>query len=1078
MKTDNRLIQKETVFYCKKDFRLNDENYEAVKEAVNFQNMVGFLTGYYDDRLTIASVSSFFLQSLGYEYDEFMKISKGSLKNIFYGENQSFLEVERFKKIHGTGEGQMINKADAPVYVKMYKADSVDENGQVFWVLSVQTDWVQQNLKLINNVLQSGMWYFDFDTKGDIKEVFWSHEFRRMLGYHDILDFPNKFNVWVDNIYPDDRKKALSLLKEVTADISDNKKYNIEYRMKMSDGSYQWFSTNAETIRRRDGSPLRMVGTFVNIEEQREHELFVKKSDAFHRAYTESNICEYYVNLKDNTFDSLKVEDSLLGIFEKSTTWDELIRAYIDKFVCEEDKSAVALIYNRAYMLEKFNDGKHELSIECHIKINGEKRLVRNVVMPGEENHTSRYAMIFVRDITEARKEADEIREITRKNVVMDKLLQGTIRLVDRFAMCNLKKDTYKVYSILPTDSIYGSIGSYDEFVDVISSQYKVVSEKHTMKELLSKDMLYDIFDSTDDIYKFEYCTRDETVFKNMAVIPISRTEDNVVENIMLIVQDITQEKKMEIESRKALKDAYEAANRANHSKTEFLSNMSHDIRTPMNAIVGMTAIAGANIDNKERVIDCLGKITKSSRHLLSLINEVLDMSRIESGKLTLSEEDFNLAELVDNLITMTKNDIEAHHHNFEVRVGKIYHENVFGDSLRIQQIITNVMSNAVKYTPDGGNIIFSIDEKHDKSKNIGCYEFTIEDNGIGMTREFQKIIFEPFTRANDKRTSKIQGTGLGMTIVRNIVNMMNGHIKIESEPGKGSKFTITIFLKLQDEEKEQIEELLDLPVLVVDDDELCCENAINILDDIGIDGEWTTSGEKAVELTKRRHEIDEDYFSIIVDLKMPGMNGIETARQIRKIVGKDVTIIVLTAYDYSQIEDEARAAGVDEFITKPLFRSRLISMFENIIKGKPGKSATKYLSGLSKSDYSGKHILLVEDNELNREIAKEIIGMTGAVVDTAENGKEAVEKVAGMPENYYGLVFMDIQMPVMNGYEAAAAIRGLDDKTKAAIPIVAMTANAFAEDIMLAKNAGMNEHMAKPLDINKLNDTLRRWLH
>ena len=283
---------------------------------------------------------------------------------------------------------------------------------------------------------------------------------------------------------------------------------------------------------------------------------------------------------------------------------------------------------------------------------------------------------------------------MTRQNAVMDKLIHGTIRLVDHFAMCNPRENTYKVYSILPNDSTYGSIGNYDEFINGISSQYKVISEKQTMKEILSLEHLNKVFDSIEDIYKFEYCSLDERIFKNMAVILLSKTKDNDIENIMLIVQDITNEKKMEIESRKALKDAYEAANRANHSKTEFLSNMSHDIRTPMNAIVGMTAIAGANIDDKDRVIDCLGKITKSSRHLLSLINEVLDMSRIESGRLTLSEEDFNLPELIDNLIAMTKNDIEIHNHNFEVRVGKIYHENVSGDSMRIQQIIINVMSN------------------------------------------------------------------------------------------------------------------------------------------------------------------------------------------------------------------------------------------------------------------------------------------------------------------------------------------------------------------------------------------------
>lgn len=273
MQTDNRLIQKETVFYCDKDFKLSDENYNAVKEAVNFYNLVGFLSGYYDEKLSIACVSSYFLQSLGYEYDEFMEISSGSFKNIFYGENQSFLDVERFKKIHGIGEGRMINKADAPVYVRMYKADSVDEYGNRLWVLSVQTDWVQQNLKLINNVLKSGMWYFDFDMKGNITDVFWSHEFRRMLGYHDVLDFPNTIEMWMENIYPEDREMVISMLQEAAADIHDCKKYNAEYRM--------------------------------------------RKIDAFHRAYTESNICEYYVNLKDNTFDSLKVENSLLGLFEK-----------------------------------------------------------------------------------------------------------------------------------------------------------------------------------------------------------------------------------------------------------------------------------------------------------------------------------------------------------------------------------------------------------------------------------------------------------------------------------------------------------------------------------------------------------------------------------------------------------------------------------------------------------------------------------------------------------------------------------------------------------------------------------------
>ena len=539
---------------------------------------------------------------------------------------------------------------------------------------------------------------------------------------------------------------------------------------------------------------------------------------------------------------------------------------------------------------------------------------------------------------------------------------------------------------------------------------------------------------------------------------------------------DVSQEKKAEIESHKALKDAYRAAENASRAKTEFLSNMSHDIRTPMNAIIGLTAIAGANIESQDRVVECLGKITKSSRHLLGLINEVLDMARIESGRMSLAEEDFSLPELVDNLLTLTKPAIDEHHHQLEVHVEHIEHEAVCGDSLRIQQIFVNLMSNAVKYTPDGGNITLTIKEKPNGFSELGCYEFSIEDNGIGMTPEFQKIMFEPFSRADDHRTTKVQGTGLGMAIARNIVNLMNGDIQVESAPNKGTKITVTVYLKLQENEKEQEKELLDLPVLVVDDDKTCCESTVATLQEIGIAGEWVLIGKEAVERCAARHKTGRDYFAVILDWKMPEMDGIATARRIRECVGEDVTIIILTSFDFSEIEEEARAVGVNAFMAKPLFRSRLTATLRQFTSGKKEKNARNYLEDFAKENYAGKRILLVEDNELNREIATEIIGMTGVTIDIAENGKIAVEKVMEAPEKWYDLIFMDIQMPIMNGYEATAAIRALTG-SRGKVPIIAMTANAFAEDVQLAKNTGMNEHIAKPLDLNKLNDVLKQWL-
>lgn len=539
---------------------------------------------------------------------------------------------------------------------------------------------------------------------------------------------------------------------------------------------------------------------------------------------------------------------------------------------------------------------------------------------------------------------------------------------------------------------------------------------------------------------------------------------------------DVSQEKKAEIESHKALKDAYRAAENASRAKTEFLSNMSHDIRTPMNAIIGLTAIAGANIESQDRVVECLGKITKSSRHLLGLINEVLDMARIESGRMSLAEEDFSLPELVDNLLTLTKPAIDEHNHQLEVHVEHIEHEAVCGDSLRIQQVFVNLMSNAVKYTPDGGNITLTIKEKPNGFSELGCYEFSIEDNGIGMTPEFQKIMFEPFSRADDHRTTKVQGTGLGMAIARNIVNLMNGDIQVESAPNKGTKITVTVYLKLQENEKEQEKELLDLPVLVVDDDKTCCESTVATLQEIGIAGEWVLTGKEAVERCAARHKTGRDYFAVILDWKMPEMDGIATARRIRECVGEEVTIIILTSFDFSEIEEEARAVGVNAFMAKPLFRSRLTATLRQFTSGKKEKNARNYLEDFAKENYAGKRILLVEDNALNREIATEIIGMTGVTIDIAENGKIAVEKVMEAPEKWYDLIFMDIQMPIMNGYEATAAIRALAG-SRGKVPIIAMTANAFAEDVQLAKNTGMNEHIAKPLDLNKLNDVLKQWL-
>lgn len=1059
--------------YSSDRVKLGENALQVMQHTIRFNGGVGVMSGYYDAELTILSVSDLLLHNLGYSYEALMKKTKGSLKNFFYGEDISFLEAERFRRIEGEGEAQVLTADGAPVFVRLYKKDAIDTEGNPIWVMSVQMNLAYENLSLVNESIRSGLWYFDCDENSEIIRVSWSHAFRRILGYHDCMDFPNRLTAWSDLLHPEDKDRVLQLLQKTIADRTNETKYNVEYRLRLPDGSYQWFRATAEVIRRLDGSASRIAGIITNIDAEKRSLMQAQRAAAFHRAFTSANLCEYYVNLEQNTFDTFKVEDSLMTAFESSETWDELVSFFVKNYVIEQDRKAVRDFYDRSEIAAKLKGLETELSQECRIILDGEERWVRNVIMRGEIED-SEYAMIFLRDITESRADSERRQQLASDNASMELLIQSMVRLVDRFVVCDLEEDRYDFYS-LQGDMIYEPSGSYHDFVAQVITKYKTLEPLDALEILISPENVRKNLPDEKSIYKYEYCSLDENTYKIASFIPLEWEGEKLIK-ALLVSMDVSPEKKAEIESRKALKEAYRSAENASRAKTQFLSNMSHDIRTPMNAIVGLTAIAGANIENQEKVVECLGKITKSSRHLLGLINEVLDMARIESGKMSLTEEDFNLPELVDNLITMTKTSIDEHHHSFEVHIDHIEHEAVCGDSLRIQQVFVNLMSNAIKYTPDSGHIIFSIREKPNGFSELGCYEFTIEDDGIGMTPEFQKIMFDPFSRADDHRTTKVQGTGLGMAITRNIVHLMNGDIQVDSASNKGTKITVTVYLKLQESEKEQEKELVDLPVLVVDDDRTCCESTVATLEDIGIDGEWVLTGTEAVERCRARHKNNSDYFAVILDWKMPGMDGIETARNIRACVGEDVTIIILTAFEFSEIEEAARSAGVNAFIAKPLFRSRLTATLRQFVFGKKEKNARNCLEDFANADYSGKRILLVEDNELNREIAIEIIGMTGVEIDVAENGKIAVDKIADAPENWYDLVFMDIQMPIMNGYEATAAIRSLSG-ARGHVPIIAMTANAFAEDVQLAKNTGMNEHMAKPLDMHKLNEILKTWL-
>nr|WP_300658372.1 response regulator [uncultured Acetatifactor sp.] len=540
---------------------------------------------------------------------------------------------------------------------------------------------------------------------------------------------------------------------------------------------------------------------------------------------------------------------------------------------------------------------------------------------------------------------------------------------------------------------------------------------------------------------------------------------------MVLGLRSVDAETRYEMEQKGLLEDALLQANRASKAKSTFLSNMSHDIRTPMNAIVGFTALAMTHIDHRDQVEEYLKKIMTSGNHLLSLINDILDMSRIESGKMHLDEKEYSLPDILHGLRNIILADIRAKQLELYIDAVDVINEEIYCDRLRLNQVLLNLLSNAIKYTGAGGIVTMRVTEKTGAPAGYAAFEFSIKDTGIGMSEEFIKHIFEPFERERNSTISGIQGTGLGMAITKNIIDMMNGSIEVKSEQGNGTEFIVSLTFRLNEVKKEakDIPELKNCRALVVDDDFNTCDSVSYMLQQIGMRAEWTLSGREAVLRTRQALMRGDTYCVYIIDWLLPDMNGVEITRRIRKEMGENVPIIILTAYDWADIEDEAKEAGVTAFCSKPLFMSELRSCLHSVVNTdqespEDGTKPRKLHSG---------RILLAEDNELNQEIATAILGEAGFQIEIAENGQIAVDMLSRSQPGYYQLILMDIQMPVMNGYDAAKAIRKLTDSRLASLPILAMTANAFEEDRLEALKCGMNGHIAKPINIDLLFETL-----
>ena len=520
----------------------------------------------------------------------------------------------------------------------------------------------------------------------------------------------------------------------------------------------------------------------------------------------------------------------------------------------------------------------------------------------------------------------------------------------------------------------------------------------------------------------------------------------------------------------KRLRQMAREAESANKAKTDFLSTMSHDIRTPMNAIIGLTTIAGKNIDDKESVRENLHKISLASNHLLTLINDILDISKVESGKLNLSPLTFSIVETVENLVNLSQPMVKEKNIDFCFRINRMEKEYLYADQLRLNQIYINILSNAIKYTQPGGSV--SVDMREDASERDGCVRLTyvVADTGMGMSPEFMEKMYQPFSRQTDSRVNSIQGTGLGLAITKQMVDLMGGTIDCQSEVGKGTTFTIVLDIPIADHQIEDLK-LDPIDVLIVDDDPVLLETATDTLESLGVSAESADSGPAALGMIKRRQEAGKRYDVVILDWKMAGMDGVETVRRIRSEIDENIPILLISAYEWSDIEETAREAGVNGFISKPLFRSTLYDKLNEVLGHQVGSAEQED----DYSDIAGMHILVAEDNDINWEIISTMLGMFGVTTERAANGRICVDMMREAEKGRYALVFMDVQMPEMNGLDATRAIRRLNDPWASAIPIIAMTADAFSENVAECLEAGMNGHIAKPVDIKLVIKEIRR---
>lgn len=883
----------------------------------------------------------------------------------------------------------------------------------------------------------------------------------------------------MNGIHPDDLERVEQIASRA---MEQDSEYEVRYRMKKKDGSYIWVSDIGKKVLAVNGKAACIsVIRDISGEIEAKQKLYEESVESWQQKNILQNIIDTMPSgLLQCSFDRIpkalmvnRTGANILG-FENEHEF------FLQRDVCDNILRCIHPEDRTKVLEELFSIAEAGIVKNSSHRIKtaaGEERWVRSAACVIQNQQGEKIYQIIFHDVT-------EILQLRRKNKQWDLMERSALytAITSAYPMIIFGNLTRNTCSVLDQEGqrLHSlDCGSYDAMVNGVLNSVAPEYRDEFVGKFARQNQLAEYERGANETYMEHRQLLDDGQYHWVSAHKI-KVENPVNDDILTVslIRCIDEQKDNEAEKNQILRTALGAAEAANNAKTEFLSRMSHEIRTPMNAIIGMTAIALSALDNKERISDCLAKIGISARFLLSLINDILDMSRIESGRMNLAHEKFDFEEMINGLSSLFYPQAEEKGLKFNTVIEGVTEELYIGDSLRLRQILLNILSNALKFTPSGGRIQFTIRQMSRGDKDAWL-RFTVSDTGIGMSKVFQKHLFESFEQENPNISIKYGGTGLGLAICKNLVTLMGGSINVHSIEGVGSEFCVDVKLGLTEESYRRknfdILKLRDLKTLIVDDDIVTCEHASLIMSDLGLQAEYVTSGASAVlEIEKGIREM-KPYDIVLVDLKMPDMDGIQTAKAIRRLVGSETLVVVMTAYEWKEIEADARRAGVDFFITKPLFRSELVDLFEKI----NDFSEAVYEPETAKGEiqFAGERILLVEDNELNLEVAASLLEMKGLTIESACNGLQALEKFCSTPVGYYDAVLMDIRMPVMDGLEAARNIRLFDKSDAQTIPIIAMTANAFDEDVEKSHAAGMNAHLAKPIDPEKLFAVLQEFI-